>query len=219
VPAVLLAPEPVEVKARPRFAPQKLAVPVEVRGTFVLAGLGGFAAFAFPGLFGSLGPTFLARFLGFHSHVTAGAVVCLLFLASVLGQIAVVRVSDRAALVAGDVGTVVAAVLVILALEAESLGALLGAGVAAGIGQGLALGGGLAALAAETPTEVRGEVNATFFVVLYSGLCVPIVAAGLLTQVMGLRSAGVVLSCVMGAAAAAVAVSLLMRRRPSPARP
>lgn len=214
LPMLLLAPEPVEVKPKPRFAPQKLAVPAEVRGTFVRAGLGGFAAFAFPGLFGSLGPTFLGRFLGFHSHITAGAVLCLLFLASVLGQIAIVRISERAALVAGDAGTVVAAVLVILALESESLGVFLGAGVAAGIGQGLALGGGLAALAAETPTERRGEVNATFFVVLYSGLCVPIVAVGLLTQAIGLRSAGVVLSCVMGAVAAAVAVSLLMRSSP-----
>lgn len=220
LPAILLAPEPVEVKPHPRFTPQKLAVPRQVRGTFVRAGLGGFAAFAFPGLFGSLGPTFMARFLGLHSHVLAGAVVCLLFLASVLGQIAVVQVSERAALVGGDLGTVLAALLVIGALEAESLGFLLGAGVAAGIGQGLALGGGLAALAAETPGERRGEVNATFFVVLYSGLCVPTVAAGLLTQAIGLRSAGVVLSCVMGALAAAVAVSLLLRgRRPSPVRP
>src|SRR5437764_984293 len=48
IPALLLAPEPVEVKEHPRFAPQRLAVPREVRGTFVLAGLGGFAAFAFP---------------------------------------------------------------------------------------------------------------------------------------------------------------------------
>jgi MFS family permease len=213
IPALLMAPEPVEVKPHPRFAPQRLAVPREVRGTFVLAGVGGFAAFAFPGLFGSLGPTFMARFLNLDSHVLAGAVVCLLFVASVVGQIAVVRVSARAALVGGDCGTVLAALLVIAALEAESLAFLIGAGVAAGIGQGLALGGGLAALAAETPASQRGEVSATFFVVLYSGLCVPTVAAGLLTQAVGLRSAGVVLSCVMGALALAVVASLL--RRPS----
>jgi hypothetical protein len=42
---------------------------------------------------------------------------------------------------------------------------------------------------------------------------VPTVAAGLLTQAVGLRSAGVVLSCVMGALALAVVASLL--RRPS----
>ncbi|HEX6460654.1 MAG TPA: MFS transporter [Thermoleophilaceae bacterium] len=221
LPGILLAPEPVEVKEHPRFAPQKLAVPEEVRGTFARAGLGGFAAFAFPGLFGSLGPTFLAKFLGFHSHVTAGAIVWLLFMASVVGQIAIVRISDRAALVTGDAGTVAAAVFVIAALEAESLALLVLGGVAAGIGQGLAMGGGLAALAAETPPERRGEVNATFFVVLYAGLCVPTVAVGLLTQAIGLRSAGVAMSCVMGVLAAAVAVSLVARGRRSatPARP
>lgn len=221
LPGILFAPEPVEAKAHPRFAPQRLAVPEEVRGTFVRAGLGGFAAFAFPGLFGSLGPTFLAKYLGFHSHVTAGAVVWLLFMASVVGQIAIVRISDRAALVTGDAGTVIAALLVIAALEAESLALLVLAGVAAGIGQGLALGGGLAALAAETPAERRGEVNATFFVVLYAGLCVPTVGVGLLTQAIGLRTAGVVLSCVMGVLAGAVAVSLVARgrRSASPVRP
>jgi hypothetical protein len=33
---VLLAPETVEVREHPRFAPQALAVPPEVRGTFVV---------------------------------------------------------------------------------------------------------------------------------------------------------------------------------------
>jgi hypothetical protein len=143
-----------------------------------------------------------------------------LFTASVLGQLAVVKVRERTALVGGDCATVIAALLTIVALEVESLPLLFVGGCVAGLGQGLAMGGGVAALAVETPPAVRGEVNATFFVVLYSGLCVPVVAVGLLTQAMGLRSAGVVLSCLMGALAAAVIVSLLMRgRRPIPARP
>lgn len=219
---VLVAPETVKVRARPRYAPQRLAVPSEVRGTFVRAGIGGFSAFAFAGLFGSVGPSFLARFLGYPSHVLAGAMLFALFMSSVVGQFAVVRVRERTALVAGDCATVLAALLTIVALEVESLPLLIVAGCAAGLGQGLAMGGGVAALAVETPAERRGEVNATFYVVLYAGLAVPVVGVGLLSQPAGLRTAGVVLGAVMAILASAAGASLLARKEPaaaSPARP
>jgi MFS family permease len=219
--AVLLAPETVKRREHPRFVPQRLAVPREVRGTFTRAGIGGFSAFAFAGLFGSVGPAFLARFLGYPSHLLAGALLFALFMASVLGQLAVVRVSERAALVGGDCATILAATLTIVALEVESLGLLLAAGIAAGVGQGLAMGGGVAALALETPEQRRGEVNATFFVVLYVGLVVPIVGVGLLAQAAGLRPAAVVLGCVMAVLATGAATSLMARGRApvNPARP
>ena len=210
---VLLAPETVKVSAHPRFAPQRLAVPPQVRGTFVRAGIGGFSAFAFAGLFGSVGPSFLGRFLGYPSHLLAGAMLWALFMASVLGQLAVVRVRERTALVAGDCATVLAAVITIVALEVESLPLLLLAGCMAGVGQGLAMGGGVAALALETPLERRGEVNATFYVVLYTGLVVPVVCVGLLSQAAGLRTAGVTLGAVMAVLACAAGASLVLRGR------
>jgi len=112
VPAVFFAPETVKVSPHPRFRPQRLAVPKEVRGTFAPAALGGFSAFA-------------------------------------------------------------------------------------------------------CPEERRGEVNATFYVVLYMGLCVSIVGVGLLSEVTGLRTAGIVLACVVTGLASAAALSLLLRdRRP-----
>jgi MFS family permease len=193
-----------------------------VRGTFVRAGIGGFSAFAFAGLFGSVGPSFLARFLGYPSHVLAGAMLFALFMSSVVGQFAVVRVRERTALVAGDCATVLSALLTIVALEVESLPLLIVAGCAAGLGQGLAMGGGVAALAVETPAERRGEVNATFYVVLYAGLVVPVVGVGLLSQPAGLRTAGVALGAVMAVLAGAAGTSLLARKdlaTASPARP
>jgi len=73
--------------------------------------------------------------------------------------------------------------------------------------------GGFSAFAC--PEERRGEVNATFYVVLYMGLCVSIVGVGLLSEVTGLRTAGIVRACVMTGLASAAALSLLLRdRRP-----
>jgi MFS family permease len=219
--SVLLAPETVQPREHPRFAPQRLSVPPEVRGTFVRATLGGFCAFAISGLFGAVGPLFLGKFLGYHSHLLAGAVVFILFIASVVGQFGVRRMSERIALIAGDVALVISACLLIVALEVESLPVLIACGVIVGMGQGIAVGAGLAALAAVTPPERRGEVSAAFFVVLYVALGVPVVTVGLLSQAVGLRTAGVVIGVAGIALAAAGAASLLAQRgaKASPARP
>jgi len=214
---VLASPETVRLSERPRFLPERLAVPHEVRGTFIRAVLGGFSAFATSGLFGAVGPTFMARFLGLHSHVLAGVLVFALFMGSVVSQLGIRRVSEQAALVGGDVFVIAAAALTIAALEAETFALLLIAGIMAGIGQGLAVGGGLAAISLETPVERRGAVTASFFVVAYVGLSLPIVGVGLLSEATGLRPAGVVLGCVVAALAAAGAVSLTLRKRaPAP---
>jgi MFS family permease len=210
---VLLAPETVQVKKHPRFVPQSIAVPKEVRGTFVRAALGGFSTFAISGLFGAVGPLVLGDFLGYHSPLLAGGIVFMLFTASAGGQLAVRRLGDRGSLISGSLLAVAAAGLVAATVEAESLALLIVAGLVGGLSQGLAVGGGLAALSAETPPERRGQVSATFFVVLYVALSLPIIGVGLLSQATGLRTAAVIFSAVVGALAAAGAASLLIRSR------
>jgi MFS family permease len=210
---VLLAPETVKPKEHPRFVPQSVAVPREVRRTFASAALGGFTAFAISGLFGAVGPLVLAELLGYHSHLLAGGIVFILFTASAAGQLAVPRLGDRGSLISGCLFSVAAAGLIAATVEAESLPLLIFGGVVAGIGQGLAVGGALAALSAETPPARRGQVSASFFVVSYLGLSVPIIGVGLLSEATGLRSAAVIFSGVVGAMAAVGAASLVTRRR------
>jgi MFS family permease len=210
---VVLSPETVEPSEHPRFAPQKLDVPPEVRGTFVRSALGAFSAFVISGLFGAVGPLFLAKYLGYHSHLLAGFVVFILFLFSAASPLALARMSARTALLGGAAAVVASGCLLILALETESLAVMFVCGVTCGIGQGLAVGAGLAALGAETPPERRGEVSATFFVVLYVALALPIVTVGLLSEVIELRPAGVVVSGVAIALGLAGWVSLMSRER------
>jgi MFS family permease len=211
--AVLFAPETVQPREHPRFAPQQLAVPPEVRGTFTRAALGGFSAFTISGLFGAVGPLFLGKYLGYHSHLLAGFIVFILFLASATSSLVLPRIGNRTALVGGAVAVVLSSCLLILALETESLAVMFVCGISCGIGQGLAVGAGLAALGAETPADRRGEVSATFFVVLYVALAVPIVAVGLLSQAIELRPAGVVISALAIALGSAGAISLIARER------
>jgi MFS family permease len=210
---VLLAPETVKVSERPSFAPQRLGRAGRGARHVRPRHLGGFSTFMISGLFGAVGPLFLGKYLGYHSHLLAGVVVFILFLASAAGQLILGRMSERTALVGGDLAVVLSACLLIVALEVESLPLLIASGVAGGVGQGLAVGAGLAALGAETPPQRRGEVSATFFVVLYVALAVPIVAVGVLSQGIGLRPAGVVIGALAVALAGAGVLSLMSRER------
>src|SRR4051794_2602868 len=97
---LLLTPETVE-RRRFRLRLQRLSVPSEVRSVFVRGATAGFGSFAVAGVFSSVAPAFLALELGRTSHALAGVLVFILFSGSILGQLAVARLSDRRAPVVG----------------------------------------------------------------------------------------------------------------------
>jgi MFS family permease len=210
VPAVLgllASPETVQRRAF-HFEPQRLRVPSEVRGVFVRGAAAGFGSFAVAGVFSSVAPVFLGQILGRTSHALAGAIVFILFSASIFGQLAVSRLSDRRALVigcgllAGGVG------LLALALGIESLAALIASASVVGLGQGLVIGAGLAAINQRAPVERRGETASSFFVVMYVGLSVPVIGVGVAAHAWSLRGAGIAFSAAVAALVLAVPASL-----------
>ena len=185
---LLLAPETVE---RTKFSlrPQKLGVPPEVVGVFVRASLAGVAAFAVSGVFGSVAPEFLGIGLHRHSPALAGLLVFALFVFSVSGQVLVVRLPN--ALAAGCGFLVCGVGLLALSLATDSLAALFSSAVVGGLGQGLVVSAGLAAIAERAPAERRGETASSFFVVLYLGLSLPVIAAGVAIHYTSIRAAGI----------------------------
>lgn len=185
---LLLAPETV---ARSAFSLrlQRLAVPPEVRGVFIRAAAAGVAAFAVSGVFSSVAPGFLGIGLHRHSPALAGLLVFVLFVLSVAGQTLVARLPN--ALAAGC-GVLAAGVsLLALSLGIDSLAALFASAAVAGLGQGVVVSAGLAAIAERAPAERRGETASSFFVVLYFGLSIPVIAAGVAIHYTSLRSAGI----------------------------
>jgi MFS family permease len=205
---LLLTPETVR-RRQFRFSPQRLSVPPEVRGVFIRGATAGLASFAVAGLFSSVAPTFLAQILGRTSHGLAGLIVFILFGASVVGQLALARLSDRQGLVYGCVGLVVGVGLVALALGIESLAALIAGAAVDGLGGGLVMGAGLAAINQRAPVERRGETASSFFVVMYIGLSVPVIGVGVAAHSFGLRSAGIAFSAAVAALVLAVLASLV----------
>jgi MFS family permease len=206
--------EPVTARGPARLRPQALHVPSEVRATFARAALAGFAGFAVLGLFTAVGPAFLASILGITSRATIGLVAFSVFAASTAGQLALERVPGGFALPAGCALLIAGMGVLVVGLAASSLAPLVVGGVIAGFGQGLSFRAGLAALNAESPAERRAEVASSFFVVAYVAISIPVVGEGILAEVVGLRTAGLVFAGVVAALSAAVLV-LLGRARPA----
>jgi MFS family permease len=78
-----------------------------------------------------------------------------------------------------------------VSLATGSLAALFASAAVGGLGQGVVVGGGLAAIAERAPAERRGETASSFFVVLYLGLSIPVIAAGIAIHYTSLDTAGI----------------------------
>jgi MFS family permease len=204
---VLLAPESVQ-RRRFRLRLQRLRVPEEARAVFVRGATAAFGSFAVSGVFSAVAPAFLGQVLDHTSHTLAGLLVFVLFGGSIVGQLAVPRLSDRWALVAGCALLAAGVGLLALALAIESLATVLASSAVVGVGQGLVIGAGLAAINQRAPVEQRGETASSFFVVIYVGLSVPVVGTGIAAHSFGLRTAGIAFSAAVAALVLAVLTSL-----------
>ena len=210
VPAVLgLVVTPETVQRQPfRLRLQRLSVPPEVRSVFIRGATAGFGSFAVAGVFSSVAPVFLGAILGRTSHALAGAIVFILFSASIVGQLLVSRLSDRRALILGCALLAGGVGLLALALWIESLAALIASASVVGLGQGLVIGAGLAAINQRAPVEHRGETASSFFVVMYVGLSLPVIGVGIAANAWSLRGAGIAFSVAVAVLVLAVLVSL-----------
>jgi len=218
VPAALLVwamPETVRREGAVQLRPQRLRVPPEVRAVFVRAALAAFAGFAVLGLFTAVAPGFLGELLGIDSHATIGLVVFGVFASSLAGQASLERIPGRMALAAGSALLIAGMAVVALALAVSSLALLVAGGMVAGFGQGLSFRAGLTAVNLAAPKEQRGEVASSFFVVAYVAISVPVVGVGVVGELAGLRTAGLIFAAIVAALALTVLV-LLTRDRTAP---
>ena len=141
--------------------------------------------------------------LGITEPTASGGLVAALFVMSVTGQLVARRFAPTVALPAGCAALAAGLGLLGLALALETLIALIAAAVVAGLAQGVIVGAGLGLLTARAPADRRSQVASTYFLVLYIGLVVPVVAFGLVETEIGLVHAGYIFCAAVGAAALA----------------
>ncbi|MET8966990.1 MFS transporter [Streptomyces hydrogenans] len=193
--------------------PRKPALPARVRAVFVPAAVASFAGFALFGVFTSVSPAFLARYLHVDNHAVSGIVVALAFFASTAGQVAAGRVGPSRSLPLGCAVLFAGLVLLAVALATDLLVFIVLAALVGGTGQGLAFRAALSAVAAASPPDQRAAVISSLFVVAYTGISIPVIGVGLLADPLGLEGAGLVFIACMLVLVATAGAYLLRRAR------
>ncbi|MFF8601313.1 MFS transporter [Streptomyces sp. NPDC015232] len=178
--------------------PRRPALPARVRAVFVPSAVAAFVGFALFGVFTSVSPAFLARFLHVDNHAVSGLVVALAFFASTGGQLAVGRVGVARSLPLGCAVLFAGLLLLAGALRADSLALVVLSALVGGTGQGLAFRAAMTAVARAAPADRRAAVISALFVVGYAGISVPVIGVGLLADPLGLEGAGLVfIACML----------------------
>ena len=177
---VALAPETANrpTVRRPRWRPQRIAVPEPPAARSSPPPPTGLAAFAVFGMFTSLAPTLLAGVLHERSHALAGAVVFAAFASGAAAQI-LVRTPDIATnLRLGAVILVPGLALLSVAMWTANLPLFVVGGIVTGAAGGLLFRGAMSAAARTAPAESRAETLAGFFLGAYVGLSLPVIGLG-----------------------------------------
>jgi MFS family permease len=209
--ALSFAPETVtQVEPRPRYRPQRIAVPAAARSTFFAATAAGLAAFAVFGVFNSLVPSFLAGTLHNTSHIVAGAAAFAPFAAAAVAQIVQAQTDSLTLLRRAVPAIVVGLAMFAGAMWANSLVLFLAGGVVTGVGAGMVFKGALVVTVSTAPAGARAEVLAGYFLGAYVGLSVPVIGLGLATNYWAAKDVMLVF-VVLAAAAIAASVSAVLR--------
>ncbi|GAA3753738.1 MFS transporter [Salinactinospora qingdaonensis] len=145
----------------------------------------------------SLGPSVLAGQLGSDSRIVAGATAFVMFAAATGMQFAVQRLGVRSILLGGAMSTVASMVTLMLAMHTTSVPLLVLAALLAGSGQGMGQLGGLSLLSANVPARRRAEANAGLNVGGYVMAGTLPVAAGYLSDAVGLATGTTIFGTVM----------------------
>jgi MFS family permease len=162
----------------------------------------------------SLGPSVLAELLGATDRVVAGALAFVMFLAAAGVQFAVRRFPVRAILLAGATSTVAGMAALALSLRTSSIALLAVAAVLAGMGQGAGQLGGLTAIGAAVPSARLAEANAALNVGGYVPAAALPLAAGFISDAVGLvaGSTGFAVVVAVAALGGAAVVAATTRR-------
>jgi MFS family permease len=210
---VVLMPEPGTVGPGAASSLRlKVSVPRAARGAFLAALPALIGTWALAGVYLSLGPSLAAQLLHSRNLIWGGILILLLTGLGALASAVLAKRDPSTVMLGGCLALIVGAMVTLAALETGAPAALfIGTGIA-GVGLGPAFMGAYRSTVALAQPDDRVGVIAAIYIVSYLATGVPTVIGGIAASHFGLhRTAVVYLAGVAGLAA--VAVSLLVRRR------
>ncbi|MEV4256011.1 MFS transporter [Spirillospora sp. NPDC049652] len=157
----------------------------------------------------SLGPSLLSGMLGTDNRIVAGATAFVMFSAATGVQFAVRGLVRPKVLLLGAVSTLAGMGMLVAAVQAREIAPLVGAAVLAGAGQGLGQLGGLSLLNANVPARRLAEANAALNTGGYLLAGTLPVAAGYLSDPLGLATGSTLFAAVLATLAALGAASVV----------
>jgi MFS family permease len=167
---------------RERWRPRRPTVPAGIRRRFAMASMSVFVAWAVAGLFLSLIPSFVTMTLK-GSLVLAGGVVALMLGCAMVAQLAGHPLESLRAQTLGLFVMLPGLVALLVADFTQTLGWLLAATILAGVGMGLAFMGSLGDVSEIAPPDRKGDVVASYYVVVYVATALPAIGVGALTVI------------------------------------
>jgi MFS family permease len=165
---------------RESWRPRRPTVPAEIRRPFLVAAISVSVAWAVAGLFLSLIPSFVTMILRGNLALAGGVVAVMLGCATVV-QLTGYRVESLRAQTIGLVVMIGGLVALVAADIDQALGWLLVATVLAGLGMGLAFMGSLGDVNEIAPDDRKGDIVASYYVVVYVATALPAIGVAALT--------------------------------------
>ncbi|WP_185564470.1 MFS transporter [Rhodococcus sp. KBW08] len=153
----------------------------------------GVAGMGVLGLLAGLTPTFLHSIDPSTSYAVSGLVIGSVFAGSAVAQLLLKRVPDAMGLSLGTAGIVLGLGLFSAAVAVGNLALFTVAATLCGLGQGLTIGRSVQVTSAHT-TSARDRIGsiALFYLALYAGASVPVIAVGVLQRHIGLLSSAII---------------------------
>jgi predicted MFS family arabinose efflux permease len=178
------------------------------------------SAFAANGLFAGLSGLFLATTFGRTSHALSGATLFLVFSCGVISQVTTGKLQASRVLALGTISMLVGLVLLVVSvrLAVPSLALFLIGGALIGAGAGAVFKGTTGIVLGASAPEDRVAMTSALLIVLFVGLSVPVIGAGIALN-QGASSANTVLgfAILVGLGVSASGWALLGRHSKVPA--
>ena len=190
----------------------RASLPPEARGVFVAALPCLVALWALGGFYLALGPSLAAELVGSPNLVWGGLVILLLPGVGGMASVLLRGWKSERAMLAGSAVLLVGAALTLGAIATSAAGAFLVGTAIAGFGFGLAFLGIFRTLSYLATPDSRAGLIATIYIVSYLAFSAPVLVAGYVATLAGLRETAVAYAITLMALVALALFGLGVRR-------
>jgi MFS family permease len=161
---------------------------MEAKNLFVLSAASAFVAWTITAFYMSLSPVYIIRLLNISNIAISGLMVFLMLGIASIMQVLSMRRSIYSSMTIGIISLIFAIVFIIISLPVKSIAIFLLGTIMAGIGQGFTFTGATREIRAIAHPLKMGDTLSSYYIVIYSGVGVPILVLGFLDRILGLFS-------------------------------